>query len=139
MTQKELSRLSGVHPKTLSRIASGKTALTTEIAEKLARELRLPLHAFGEAREFLIQIDQLRGGPSTLRTEGSEAPPAKADLSAEEVAELEKQQLAWNRYIEDRQVVDSAARTFRDLLLWFLARSGESPAPTGGSPPPRGA
>jgi transcriptional regulator with XRE-family HTH domain len=136
MTQKELSRLSGVHPKTLSRIANGQTALTTEIADKLAKELGLPLHAFGEAREFLIQIDQLRGGPSTLSTEGSEAPPAKTDLSAEEVAELEKRQVAWNRYIEDRQVVDSAAHTFRNLLLWFLARSGGSTPPNMGSPPP---
>ncbi|HSL84557.1 MAG TPA: helix-turn-helix transcriptional regulator [Thermoanaerobaculia bacterium] len=137
MTQKELSELSGVHRKTLSRIANGQTALTTEIAEKLAEELHLPLHAFGEAREFLIQIDQLRRGPATLKTEGSEAPEAKVDLSAEEVAELEKQQREWNRYVEDRQVVDSAAHTFRDLLLWFLARSRGSTPPNIGSPPPK--
>lgn len=139
ITQTELSRRTGVHPKALSRILKGEKPLTSEILDKLIQALGLPLDAFGEAREFLIQIDHLQAGPSPVKSEGDEdeVPPAKEDLSAEEVAELEKRQLEWDRHLEDRRMVDSAARTFREFVLWFLART-DGPPPTGGSPPSSG-
>lgn len=126
MSQAELARRSGVNLKALSRIATGKAALTREAAERLAAGLGLPTDAFGNARDFLLDMDQLRAIHVPLSVSGEAEAPEEVAGGDDEVAERAQRQIERERYLEDRRAVDSAAKAFRDLAMRFLSR-GDGP------------
>lgn len=122
MSQEELSRRSGVNPKTVSRVANARTALTAETAEKLAQGLSLPVDFLANARDFLLQMDQLRALHAPGRSVAEAEEFQEREGPEESIAETAEQERERERYLEARRIVDSATRAFRDLAMCLATR-----------------